>query len=223
MATRRNSPSRIDSSRLLCTLRMYQSILSDFGFLDRRGRLPRRRPPAVDGLGRAAPRPAALPRRAARPPPGSRPPDFSRRGCAAGGAASTAGAAVGSAGSGSRGRQLSQPPASLGTTLASGGNSAAGCPFAMFRSSVTPRFLEDVQHSPEQHSQKKSYPARMIAKAKIRISTTIEARNNSVRVGQETLFISASTAIRKSANAGTLTTRYDTHTPTASNTPGNHK
>ena len=31
MATRRNSPSRIDSSRLLCTLRMYQSILSDFG------------------------------------------------------------------------------------------------------------------------------------------------------------------------------------------------
>ena len=27
MATRRNSPSRIDSSRLLCTLRMYQSIL----------------------------------------------------------------------------------------------------------------------------------------------------------------------------------------------------
>ncbi len=30
MATRRNNPSRIDSSRLLCTLRMYQSIFSDF-------------------------------------------------------------------------------------------------------------------------------------------------------------------------------------------------
>ena len=53
----------------------------------------------------------------------------------------------------------------------------------------------------------------MIAKEKITISTTIEARNNSDRVGQDTLFISASTAIRKSAKAGTLTTRYDAHRP----------
>ena len=47
----------------------------------------------------------------------------------------------------------------------------------------------------------------MNAKEKIKINTTIEARNNSVRVGHETLFISASTAIRKSAKAGTLTNR----------------
>ena len=31
IATRRSSPSRIDSSRLLCTLRMYQFMFSDFG------------------------------------------------------------------------------------------------------------------------------------------------------------------------------------------------
>ena len=31
IATRRCSPSRIESSRLLCTLRMYQSMFSDFG------------------------------------------------------------------------------------------------------------------------------------------------------------------------------------------------
>ena len=56
-----------------------------------------------------------------------------------------------------------------------------------------------------------SYPAKMNPKEKIMISTTIEARNSSVRVGQDTLFISASTAIRKSAKPGTLTRRYDTH------------
>ena len=55
IATRRNRPSRIDSSRLLCTLRMYQSMCSDFGsalavsrprppaLFDRRRRLGRRR------------------------------------------------------------------------------------------------------------------------------------------------------------------------------------
>ena len=37
--------------------------------------------------------------------------------------------------------------------------------------------------------------------------TTIEARINSSLPGQVTLFISASTAIKKSANLGQLTTR----------------
>ena len=58
IATRRSSPSRIDSSRLLCTLRMYQSMLSDLG-----SRLGRLRPPAcrllgrLGRLGRGGPRP----------------------------------------------------------------------------------------------------------------------------------------------------------------------
>ena len=60
----------------------------------------------------------------------------------------------------------------------------------------------------------------MIASEKIRISTTIEARISSARVGQETLFISASTAIRKSAKAGTLTKRYDPHRPASKTRPG---
>ncbi len=54
----------------------------------------------------------------------------------------------------------------------------------------------------------------------MQISTTMEARNSSLRVGQETLFISASTAIKKSAKPGILTARYDTHQPTRPNIPG---
>ena len=55
--------------------------------------------------------------------------------------------------------------------------------------------------------QRTSNTDKTAAKAKITINTTIEARYNSGRVGQDTLFISASTAIRKSAKLGTLTRR----------------
>ena len=50
------------------------------------------------------------------------------------------------------------------------------------------------------------------------------ARNSSCFVGQDTLFISASTAIRKSAKIGTLT-HFDTtpHTPIANSKPGIRK
>lgn len=41
----------------------------------------------------------------------------------------------------------------------------------------------------------------------------MEARINSVCDGQETLFISASTAIKKSANVGKLTKRNPSHKP----------
>ena len=58
------------------------------------------------------------------------------------------------------------------------------------------------------------------ASKKIMTSTTIDARINSARLGHETLFISASTAIRKSANAGTLTIRYAAHNPASNNRPG---
>ena len=57
------------------------------------------------------------------------------------------------------------------------------------------------------HSQNTSKAPADSAKAKIVTSTTTDARNNSPREGQETLFISASTAMRKSANAGKLTIR----------------
>lgn len=59
-----------------------------------------------------------------------------------------------------------------------------------------------------------------IAKKKIVKITTIEARINSSLVGHVTLFISASTAIKKSANRGQLTSRYPIQSPAASKTPG---
>ena len=52
---------------------------------------------------------------------------------------------------------------------------------------------------------------------KITKTTTIELRINSVRVGHDTLFISASTAIKKSANLGRLTSRYPIQSPTTQN------
>ena len=60
----------------------------------------------------------------------------------------------------------------------------------------------------------------MPARANIMKITTIELRTTSDRVGQETFAISASTAMRKSANFGMLTTRKLTHRPAASSTPG---
>ena len=72
--------------------------------------------------------------------------------------------------------------------------------------------------------QKMSHPARKMPKANIIISTTTEERINSIRVGQDTLFISASTAIRKSAKAGKITSRYDTHRENRQqHAVGNHK
>ena len=62
-----------------------------------------------------------------------------------------------------------------------------------------------------------------MARKMMQISTTIEARNSSLRVGHETLFISASTAIKKSAKPGKLTARYDTHKPTRPNNAGQPK
>ena len=56
--------------------------------------------------------------------------------------------------------------------------------------------------------------------ANIMMITTTDHRTNSVHEGHDTLFISASTAIRKSAKAGKLTTRYVAHSPTMANTPG---
>src|SRR4051812_29131122 len=55
--------------------------------------------------------------------------------------------------------------------------------------------------------QNRSYPYSTNARKKMQKITTIELRNSSPRVGQETLFISASTAIKKSANDGMLTRR----------------
>ena len=49
--------------------------------------------------------------------------------------------------------------------------------------------------------------------------TTIELRTSSVRDGQETLFISASTAIKKSANAGMFTSRNASHSPDSEQSP----
>ena len=50
--------------------------------------------------------------------------------------------------------------------------------------------------------------------------TTTDARNNSPRDGHDTLFISPSTEIKKSANAGICTTRKLAHSPTASTASG---
>ncbi len=58
------------------------------------------------------------------------------------------------------------------------------------------------------------------AKTNIVIRTTTELRINSVRVGQDTLFISASTAIKKSANGGQLTRRYAIQNPHRARSPG---
>ncbi len=59
--------------------------------------------------------------------------------------------------------------------------------------------------------------------AKIMMITTIELRTNSLRDGHDTLFISASTAIRKSAKAGMLTSAIGRPTvrrlPTATGRP----
>ena len=52
-------------------------------------------------------------------------------------------------------------------------------------------------------------------RAKMTKITTAVARHSSVLEGQETLFISASTEIKKSANRGTLTTRKATHSPSS--------
>ena len=239
MSTRRNRPSRIDSSRLLCTLRMYQSILSDFSSGFSSAFLPaflrlfcgfssafssaffcllcfrrffrflrlRRRPALGDrrrrgGLCRGGAGVSACP-----------------SGCAA--ACSWAGNGVGSAGTSAAGGCAAGD--STSPAVASGGSAAAGSALAMFRSSITPKFLQDVQHFLNSNPHEKSNRDRTIAKEKITISTTIDARNNSDRVGQDTLFISASTAIRKSAKPGTLTTRYDAHRPAKSSTPGTRK
>ena len=216
MATRRNNPSRIDSSRLLCTLRMYQSILSDFGSSAFR----------LFDSSPASDSPAAAAGFLSCPSAASAAADSAaRRRSALPGAAGSP--AFGSSGGGSG----SRPPAA--GTVRAGIPSPRGCADAAirhrrllasggeFRGRLSVRHVQVVHHANvpsrdpsrahfrEALLQKKSNPARMIAKAKIRINTTIEARNNSVRVGQETLFISASTAIRKSAKPGTLTTRYD--------------
>src|SRR5215213_6645951 len=50
--------------------------------------------------------------------------------------------------------------------------------------------------------------------------TTIDARNNSPRLGQETLFISASTEIKKSAKRGMFTTRNAAQPPMAMTAAG---
>jgi len=53
----------------------------------------------------------------------------------------------------------------------------------------------------------------------IKMMTTIELRTSSVRDGHETLFISASTAIKKSAKVARLTKRYPSHRPANRTTP----
>ena len=50
--------------------------------------------------------------------------------------------------------------------------------------------------------------------------TTIDERNSSLRCGQETLFISASTEIKKSAKLGNCTTRKLNHKPNANTASG---
>ena len=193
MATRRNSPSRIDSSRLLCTLRMYQSILSDFGFLGRLGRLfgGRRfgdRRSAVGRGGVGAP-PAASADRLRRLPAARRL-GLRRPASAAADGVSAAGARRDAADSASPAlrfrRQLRGRLLVRHVQVVHHARVPRGCPIPTKQQ--LPKDVESGQDEPPRQ--------------KIMISTTIEARNNSVRVGQDTLFISASTAIRKSANAG---------------------
>lgn len=65
------------------------------------------------------------------------------------------------------------------------------------------------------HCQSTSNAKRAVARKKIVTITTTDARTNSSLLGQVTLFISASTAIKKSPNFGQLTTRYPNHKPIA--------
>lgn len=51
--------------------------------------------------------------------------------------------------------------------------------------------------------------------------TTAELRTSMLQVGHDTFNISASTAIKKSANRGKLTNRNENHTPTANTIAGN--
>src|SRR5262245_3454367 len=64
-----------------------------------------------------------------------------------------------------------------------------------------------------------SYANSTIVNPNISTITTIDARISSVRDGHETLFISASTAIKKSANVGRFTIRKPSHNPTTSKMP----
>lgn len=61
----------------------------------------------------------------------------------------------------------------------------------------------------------KSYVNKITVNMKMTTNTTIDARNNSPRLGQETFPISFSTEIKNSANRGMLTTRNAAQAPTA--------
>lgn len=61
----------------------------------------------------------------------------------------------------------------------------------------------------------KSYVNKIAVSMKITINTTIDDRNNSPRLGQETFPISFSTEIKNSAKRGMLTTRNAAQAPTA--------
>ena len=77
--------------------------------------------------------------------------------------------------------------------------------------------VEDFKHPA---SAPQSYANNKTARKKMTRITTSEARNNSPRDGHDTLFISPSTEIKKSANAGICTTRKLAHNPIANNTSG---
>src|SRR3990172_9040997 len=66
----------------------------------------------------------------------------------------------------------------------------------------------------------KSYAYNRKARKKITRMTTSDARNNSPRDGHDTLFISPSTEIKKSANVGICTIRKLAHNPTTNTTSG---
>src|SRR5262245_5931548 len=61
----------------------------------------------------------------------------------------------------------------------------------------------------------RSYPNRIAVSKKMTTITTSDARYSSPRAGHDTLFISASTEIKKSAKLGMLTTRKPIHEPRA--------
>ena len=61
----------------------------------------------------------------------------------------------------------------------------------------------------------KSYVNKIAVSMKITTNTTIDARNNSPRLGQETFPISFSTEIKNSANRGILTARNAAQAPIA--------
>ena len=223
IATRRCRPSRIESSRLLCTLRMYQFILrrlvDDRRLFDRpRGvvlgfdvgsasaaassasaAIRRRLASAarlVERLVGAAHRPAA------------------RRSAAIAGR----GAHAARRGAARCRRATASVVASSAddSSLASSGNSLAIVRVLRSRQSIACNVSADLQlASLRQHPRSAATAAartgrstnRIAASKKIAKITTIELRTNSRPRRPRTLFISASTAIKKSANCGMFTSR----------------